>query len=699
MQCNTCVCFLSFFWKNNPLFSVSNIGNDWMRQLQQQQQQLIANNNDTSTNLNFNGGVNFGDAANNGQNIDLAQLSQLSQQSQNYDANTMLMNALQQQVSQNRQFGQQPQPQQVDATASNSNNTGNLMFGMMGAENILAALAAASSSNNNNNNPVNPQGYPQQLFSQQQQQPEPKNELDGSQQQGVQDSQQLQHEQQQLQELQLQQQVLQQQQQQLLQQMSQFQVQHSNSSPNQITPNAFAGLQQLQEFSSLNNSFAKFNPQATNQEAADITTITTNQNVNAIDGLDGSANGHNQDGSSMNDGTQLLQQQLAMLQQQVQSFQQQPDFRMPSQEEMAIELDKGQSLQQNHPPPQTQQQLDPQTILQQQQFLLQSQFLQNQFEQMQQQQQQQLLSNDKQNINNNTTINDGIPAWIFGQNMNINSVALNTAALAMTGTLSGAAKEMNDNPSQDAMMFASPAAATASQLNALQGIGMIPNLQQYQQQQQQQLQQQQNNLVQQNDNFVVSTQNQSGLSSIGSIVALPQVASVPLRVTHDKKSNEKATKNGQDGPSVPKKKKAKSFPEKLMDALIDYADEDAIAWLPDGKSFVIVNPDLFCSKILSQAFKEAKYASFVRKLHRWGFVRLTSGTGTDCFHHPLFQRNRKDLVGKLNCVPRGEKDHKDHAYPIKMASKPPSLAGVEKFIRAKVVASAASSGETSKDWH
>lgn len=76
-----------------------------------------------------------------------------------------------------------------------------------------------------------------------------------------------------------------------------------------------------------------------------------------------------------------------------------------------------------------------------------------------------------------------------------------------------------------------------------------------------------------------------------------------------------------------KKKRAKTFPEKLMHALIDHSDEEAVAWLPDGKSFVIVNPDLFCEDVLSNVFKISKYASFVRKLHRWGFVRLTSGTG------------------------------------------------------------------------
>ena len=83
-------------------------------------------------------------------------------------------------------------------------------------------------------------------------------------------------------------------------------------------------------------------------------------------------------------------------------------------------------------------------------------------------------------------------------------------------------------------------------------------------------------------------------------------------------------------------------------------------------------------EVLNKIFKEAKYASFVRKLHRWGFVRLTSGTGTDCFHHPLFQRNKKEMAGKITCTPRGEKDKERSSERV---LKPPSLAGVEKFIK------------------
>lgn len=147
-----------------------------------------------------------------------------------------------------------------------------------------------------------------------------------------------------------------------------------------------------------------------------------------------------------------------------------------------------------------------------------------------------------------------------------------------------------------------------------------------------------------------------------------------------------------------KKKRAKTFPEKLMQAMMDHADETAVAWLPDGKSFVIVSPDVFVNEVLNSVFKQAKYASFVRKLHRWGFVRLTSGTGTDCFHHPFFNRNRREWAAKITCAPiREGGGNRDSGTTNRLqqprateggTDKMPSLAGVERFIRAKAAAAA-----------
>jgi hypothetical protein len=52
-----------------------------------------------------------------------------------------------------------------------------------------------------------------------------------------------------------------------------------------------------------------------------------------------------------------------------------------------------------------------------------------------------------------------------------------------------------------------------------------------------------------------------------------------------------------------------------MQEMVDQAgsDDDAVAWLPDGQSCVVVSPDLFCNRVLANVFRESKYASFARK--------------------------------------------------------------------------------------
>ena len=123
-------------------------------------------------------------------------------------------------------------------------------------------------------------------------------------------------------------------------------------------------------------------------------------------------------------------------------------------------------------------------------------------------------------------------------------------------------------------------------------------------------------------------------------------------------STDNANTNKDTDPSkpakkrLPRKKRSHTFPQKLHQVITDHASDDVFTWLPDGKSFLIVNDELFCQRILSQLFKACKYSSFVRKLHRWGFVRLTSGQGTDSFQHPLFQRGKPELAAQIDSAPR-----------------------------------------------
>ena len=95
--------------------------------------------------------------------------------------------------------------------------------------------------------------------------------------------------------------------------------------------------------------------------------------------------------------------------------------------------------------------------------------------------------------------------------------------------------------------------------------------------------------------------------------------------------------------------RARTFAMKLMDSIINKKNDDAVTWLPRGKSFLIVDRDRFMKEIHPYSFKHCKYESFIRKLNQWGFIRVASVSGADCFTHELFQRDRIDLILEMRC--------------------------------------------------
>jgi HSF-type DNA-binding len=144
------------------------------------------------------------------------------------------------------------------------------------------------------------------------------------------------------------------------------------------------------------------------------------------------------------------------------------------------------------------------------------------------------------------------------------------------------------------------------------------------------------------------------------------------------------------------------FPKKLMEIVQDIVDRSMFAWLPDGKSFVVLDSDRFLREIIHSSFPSSansKYGSFIRKLNRWGFRRLAAGTGIDCFHHEFFDRNHPEWVSKMKPIAtKGRRENKKNvastlaSQDIKLNNKKPaekndtydhvkaSLDGIEKFV-------------------
>jgi hypothetical protein len=107
----------------------------------------------------------------------------------------------------------------------------------------------------------------------------------------------------------------------------------------------------------------------------------------------------------------------------------------------------------------------------------------------------------------------------------------------------------------------------------------------------------------------------------------------------------------------------------LMKVLSNRNFAHIITWMPSGRSFSILKPKLFATEILPDHFKSAKYSSFTRKMHRWGFMRHYRGEESGAFYHKDFQKDRLDLVEKMACQ-KAIEPYKASSFAMKVESAP-----------------------------
>jgi len=104
-----------------------------------------------------------------------------------------------------------------------------------------------------------------------------------------------------------------------------------------------------------------------------------------------------------------------------------------------------------------------------------------------------------------------------------------------------------------------------------------------------------------------------------------------------------------------------TFPMRLHAILADTSISDVVSWLPHGKAFVVLNPDVFTTQVLpryistengtssTKSSTTPKYPSFTRKLNRWGFKQVSRGGDAGAFSHDLFQRDYPELCRSMVC--------------------------------------------------
>jgi len=96
---------------------------------------------------------------------------------------------------------------------------------------------------------------------------------------------------------------------------------------------------------------------------------------------------------------------------------------------------------------------------------------------------------------------------------------------------------------------------------------------------------------------------------------------------------------------------SQKLPAKLAAMLSDPDLITCITWLPHGRSWKILNRDLFSSYALPRYFGHTNHSSFVRVVNAWGFRRIISGPDRDSYYHELFLRGKSSLYSKMKRLP------------------------------------------------
>jgi hypothetical protein len=92
---------------------------------------------------------------------------------------------------------------------------------------------------------------------------------------------------------------------------------------------------------------------------------------------------------------------------------------------------------------------------------------------------------------------------------------------------------------------------------------------------------------------------------------------------------------------------------------------DIITWMPHGRSWKVLKPNLFESMVMPLFFEYSNYHSFNRLVNAWSFRRISSGPDRGSYYHELFLRGKPYLQKYMRRLP---KTHKK--LPMKKEDEP-----------------------------
>jgi len=111
--------------------------------------------------------------------------------------------------------------------------------------------------------------------------------------------------------------------------------------------------------------------------------------------------------------------------------------------------------------------------------------------------------------------------------------------------------------------------------------------------------------------------------------------------------------------------RVQKFPVKLYAILGQKEFSDIIIWMPHGRSWKVLKPNLFESLVMPLFFEYSNYHSFNRLVNAWSFRRISSGPDRGSYYHELFLRGKPHLQKYMRRLP---KTHKK--LPMKKCDEP-----------------------------
>ena len=96
--------------------------------------------------------------------------------------------------------------------------------------------------------------------------------------------------------------------------------------------------------------------------------------------------------------------------------------------------------------------------------------------------------------------------------------------------------------------------------------------------------------------------------------------------------------------SVESSIRVQKFPVKLYAILAQKEFHDIITWMPHGRSWKVLKPNLFESLVMPLFFEYSNYHSFNRLVNAWSFRRISSGPDRGSYYHEVSSIQNSTMI-------------------------------------------------------